>query len=422
MTQVKIKKATIFSVANPEHAIASLRLTAPLSEAQIDLDWRMPHEEFDENSLTDSDVVVIQRDYPRFVDQYFQIHSHAHQIKIPVIFEIDDLLWELPEEHPDRSTHHYTDALLPMMFAAWAADGISVASPGIKDYLAGLNPNIFVLPNFLNSRIWSLDQPRTTSDRSTTIGYMGGDSHKPDLEMVEPAILKILDRFQDRVKFKIWGFQPSPRLLRHPQVEWESLEPGNYAEFADYFTQQEFDIYIAPLKDSLFNRCKSSIKLLEYTSLGITGVSSRLNPYREVINHGVTGFLADSLEQWEDHLTALIENPEKRQKMALEAQNSVRNDWLLEDHHYLWQKGYENIADTYSQRQDVPGVLKLMRSIVSQQREKEHQLLKVLDDKDAQINQLNGSISRQAGRALKKIFNRLLSDPRKDVVQESHDD
>ena len=382
----------------------------------------MPHERFDEHALMDSDIVVIQRDFPRFIDQYWQVHSAAFRLQIPVIFEIDDLLWELPGEHPDRRTHHYMEALLPMMFAAWAADGITAASTGIKDYLAWLNPKVMVLPNYLDSRIWTLNQPHTTSDSTTTIGYVGGDSHKPDLEMIESAILKVLDRFNDRVKFKVWGFQPSPRLLERPLVDWEPLEPGNYAEFANYLSQQEMDIYIAPLKESRFNRCKSSIKILEYTSMGITGVSSRLDPYSDVIHHGETGFLADTLEQWESHLAALIENPGERLRMAGEAQKSLRNDLLLKDHHSLWQKGYESVVENYSQRKEVPGILQLMQTIVSQQKEKENLLLKDLADKQSQITQLEEGLSHKAGRALKRIFDTMVSDPEQEAVQERNDD
>lgn len=422
MPHPKISKITVFSIANPEHAIASLRLITPLSEAGIEINWRMPHQEYYEDLLSDSDLVIIQRDFPRFVNQYIQIHSDAHRLKIPVIFELDDLLWELPEEHPDRNTHHYTDALLPMMFAAWASDGISVASSGIRDYLSWLNPNIFVLPNYLNSRIWSFKQPELTSDDSTIIGYIGGDSHKPDLEMVEPVILNILERFQGRVKFNIWGLQPTPGLLEHPLVDWNSLTPGNYAKFAEYFSEQDFDIYISPLRDSQFNRCKSSIKILEYSSLGIAGVSSGLDPYRNVINSGVSGLIAETIEQWEAHLVTLIDNPNQRLQMALEAQESVRNDWLLKDNYYLWQQVYESVVGSYSQRQEVPKILQLMKTIISQTAGHNKQLFMMLDDRQVQLSQLQGSKTWQVSQTLKAIFKQFFPGQKNEAAQEVLDE
>jgi glycosyltransferase involved in cell wall biosynthesis len=422
MAHQLIRKVTVFSIVNPEHAIASLRLMAPLLEAGIEIDWRMPHQEYDVNLLYGSDLVIIQRDFPRFVDQYIKIHSDAYRLNIPVIFEIDDLLWELPEEHPDRATNYYTDALLPMMFAAWASDGITVTSPGIEDYLSWLNPNIHLLPNYLNHKLWDFKKPELTKGNTISIGYMGGDSHLPDLQMIETPILNILERFQGRVKFITWGLQPTPALNDHPLVEWKSLTPGDYASFAIYFNQQDFDIYISPLRNSLFNRCKSSIKNLEYTTLGIPGVSSDLEPYRNVINPGVTGFLAETIEQWEAHLTTLINQPETRLQIAKQAQISVRNDWLISDNFYQWRQVYESVLGSYSQRQDVPHILQLMNTIISQTMVHKKQLKMKLDDQQAQLSQIKESRSWQASQMLKSIYKRIFSSKQNGSTQEILDE
>jgi glycosyltransferase involved in cell wall biosynthesis len=41
----------------------------------------------------------------------------------------------------------------------------------------------------------------------------------------------------------------------------------------------EFDVAIAPLADTAFNRLKSDIKLLEYTAMGLPAVVSAIGPY-----------------------------------------------------------------------------------------------------------------------------------------------
>jgi glycosyltransferase involved in cell wall biosynthesis len=402
-----IREVTVFSIANPEHAIASLRLAGPLTAAGIKINWRMPHQDYDANLLAGSDVVIIQRDFPRFVDRYVQIHSDAYSRNIPVIFEIDDLLWGLPEDHPDRETRHYTDALLPMFFAAWAADGITVASEGIQRYLSWLNPEIFVLPNYLDSELWSLKAPEPSQGDSLMIGYMGGDSHQPDLEMVEKPLLRLLERFQGQVKFKTWGLKPSPALLAHPSVEWVELSPGDYSGFARYFGQQKFDIYISPLKDSQFNRCKSSIKILEYTSLGITGVSSDIPPYRKVVEPGATGLLADTNENWEKQLESLVINPALRLELAQRAQESVIKDWLMKDHADQWMQVYCNLATSYEQRQDVPKILQMMNNIMTQSLEHQASLVRKLKDQEVIIAHYQKGVRWQAIQALKTIYRRL---------------
>lgn len=408
MSGPEIKRATVFSIANPEHAIASLRLVAPLSEAGIEIVWCMPGQKYNPDLLSGSDLVIIQRDFPRFIDQYSQVHLDAHRLRIPVIFEIDDLLWELPEEHPDRASHFYTDALMPMMFAAWAADGITVPSPGIKHYLSCLNPNIFVLPNYLDPKIWSLRNPTSVVGNTISIGYMGGESHLPDLEMIEEVILDILDYYQGRVKFISWGVQPPPALNEHPLVEWKLLTPGDYAEFATYFNQQQFEIYITPLKDSLFNRCKSSIKVLEYTALGIPGVSSDLEPYANVITPSVTGLLAQTTEQWKQHLNTLIDQPDLRLQIARQAQAAVHSDWLISDHYQQWPQAYKSIVDSYTPSEDVPQKLRLMDSISVQASDQLQQFHTKLIIQQAEIDNLKEGQGLKAARALKSIFNQII--------------
>jgi hypothetical protein len=241
--------------------------------------------------------------------------------------------------------------------------------------------------------------------------------------MIEDVILDILDYYQGRVKFISWGVQPPPVLNVHPLVEWKSLTPGDYAEFAAYFNQQQFDIYITPLKDSLFNRSKSSIKVLEYTALGIPGVSSDVEPYANVITQGVTGFLAKTSEQWKQHLNTLIEQPDLRLQFASQAQESIRSDWLLSDHYDQWMQAYGKILDSYTPREDVPQKLQLMDSISSQTSDQLQKLHTKLNVQQAELDNLKEGRAWKAARGLKSIFNqinpRATGQPDQEIIDES---
>ena len=60
MSGKEIKRATVFSIANPEHAIASLRLVGPLSEAGTEIVWWMPGQNYDPDLLSGSDQQINQ--------------------------------------------------------------------------------------------------------------------------------------------------------------------------------------------------------------------------------------------------------------------------------------------------------------------------------------------------------------------------
>lgn len=320
-----------------EHALNVLRISGPLNLADINL--IRGHD--DPERVLLGDAVLIQRDFPRFLDQFEKIINIAREKGKPVIYEIDDLLFELPEDHPYRRLHYFTPALLPMLRAVIEADVVTTTTPLLQSCLLPFNPNTWILPNYLDDRLWTNHSLQTKRAQSPIIvGYMGSDSHLTDLETITPVFLNLLERYGDRIIIKFWGGPPPSAILNCHNVEWVPLELTNYSEFVEYFSQQEIDLFIAPLADLLFNRCKSAIKFLEYSSLGVPGVYSRLAPYEAVVDHGTNGFLAYSLEDWENHLVQLIESPSLRHEMGEKAKETVQEKWLLSKHAYKWGEVY----------------------------------------------------------------------------------
>jgi hypothetical protein len=228
-----------------------------------------------------------------------------------------------------------------MLQAVLEADLVTTATGRLRDYLLPLNSNIRVLPNYLNDEIW--DQNPAGGQRNripVVIGFMGSDSHLPDLGQLVPAFRKLLERFGNDVKLKFWGGAPPSEIQADPQVEWVPLAEASYTEFARYFSCQESDIFIAPLADSHFNECKSPIKFLEYSWLGVPGVYSDTTPYQEVVEHGKNGFLASTLEEWEQCLATLVGDDSLRRKMGREARKTVEQGWLLSRHVREWKDAY----------------------------------------------------------------------------------
>jgi len=348
-----LKTISIYTTATREHAIGILRLQAPLEANGLQIHWHRPFEAFSNDQVAQSDLIVIQRDFPRYVPSYVQVLEQAVLHHKPVIYELDDLLWELPPDHPDRNAHFYTDALWPMLFAALEADAVTVATPQLQEALQSVNPHTWLLRNYFNDRLWDLRLPKLRDASPLYIGYMGGASHLTDVRLILPVLQAILDEHKGAVRLKFWGLQPPEEIASHPWVEWQPLNTENYIQFADYFLQQSFDIFIAPLQPTLFNQCKSAIKYFECTALGAPGVCSRLGPYEQVIEHGKTGFLAGTLGDWKIHLNTLIENPSLRLQLAIQAQESIRQNWMLSSHAHEWLEAYHRIIADYAPRKDL---------------------------------------------------------------------
>ncbi|RLT40978.1 MAG: glycosyltransferase, partial [Chloroflexi bacterium] len=293
------------------------------------------------------DAVVIQRDWPVNTSTYRQVMQQARQYNKPVIYDLDDLLLDLPITHANYNRYR---ACRPHIALALAeADLVTCSTATLASTVSAFVPNARVLPNYLPDDLWRpiLDQPlpEPTPSQPLCIGYCGGHSHGPDIEMIQPVLLDLLNEFAGQIQLCFWGLRPPPQLLDREDVRWEAVEIGEYVDFVKYFGTQRCDIFLAPLLDSLFNRCKSGLKFLEYSALGIPGIYSRLEPYQELVIHGENGYLATDLSEWDKFLRRLIADPGLRQRMGKAAKESVANHWLLGTHAARWQEKYTDAID-----------------------------------------------------------------------------
>jgi glycosyltransferase involved in cell wall biosynthesis len=346
-------KSLVAYTADPwESALPWLRYRGPAQAAGLTVIPGNQGPQVDPEKIAQADAVIIQRDFPRFVEPCAQVLVNARRQNKPVIYEIDDLLPALPEGHiswPDLSW-----VLHPILWTVAEADCVAASTLGLRAALLPLNQNIQVLPNYLDDHLWSFPKPaKKEAEAPLVIGYMGGQTHAADLEMILPVLRRILDEFSGRVTLRLWGASPPAGLGENPAVEWHPLEILDYTKFVRYFSTQTCDIAIAPLVDHPFNRAKSAIKFLEYSARRMPGVYSRLDPYQGVVVNGENGFLAYTGEEWFEALSRLISDPALRLQVAANAQQTVRRDWLLSQHAHQWRDIYSSTAETVQGDPDV---------------------------------------------------------------------
>ncbi|WP_228518301.1 MULTISPECIES: glycosyltransferase [unclassified Gluconobacter] len=204
-----------------------------------------------------------------------------------------------------------------------------------------LRPVVHLLPNVYD--MLSLRRARmalrmrgepgrvNAGDGLVRIGYATGSrTHQQDFGPICPTIAEVLRQrpearlvlFREPVTHRpILLMEEFPSLIPvQDQIEWRDMVP--LEELQDEFAR--FDISIAPLvTGNVFCEAKSEIKFFEAALSGAATVASPTGPFQRVIRHGETGFLADSPTDWYDALIALIDNPERRVRMARDAYHSV---------------------------------------------------------------------------------------------------
>lgn len=293
--------------------------------------------------FSNADAVVIQRDFPRHEQLYHSVMQWARQNRKKVFYEIDDLLYGLPEEHPEKAYFRGCEDLIKQAIAS--ADAVVATTHPLMEKNRELNPNSWLLPNYLDDNIWPLARPDGQKANSRIVlGYMAGisQSHIPDLDKIMDLLLRLLEEYPDKLCLNFWGGVGDDRK-QDPAIVYHKVRFTNYKEFAAYFSTQKVDVFVAPLVENVFNSCKSAIKFLEYSSLGVPGVYSAIKPYQHVINQGQNGFLASGLQEWEEYIRLLIRDDSLRQSMGDAALASVKSQHLMSRHAVEWKALYSHL-------------------------------------------------------------------------------
>jgi glycosyltransferase involved in cell wall biosynthesis len=133
-------------------------------------------------------------------------------------------------------------------------------------------------------------------------------------------------------------------------ADWRRMikRPNNFRytgwteETTEYYKTIDFDIGLAPLEPSLFVRCKSHIKALEYAALGIPCIASDVEPYRQFVIHGVTGYLCKRAHDWVYYLRDLISDDAMRLEMGAQARKWA-SQWTIQEHWVDWEQAYKSV-------------------------------------------------------------------------------
>ena len=338
-------RAALYTADPWDSALVEIRVRRPAQFAGVEILKGFSDGTIDHTLVEQADFVIIQRDFPRFPGT-IELIKAAKNLNKPLVYETDDWLFDVPEWNVQHDAYqHYLNGIL---WAVIQADRVVTCNTLLADKLAFFNPNVYLFDNYLVDELWPLRQPLPAEDGPLTIGFMGSQTHQEDVRWIAPVLKDVLEWYAGKVKLVFWGCKPTEDLLGRPDVHWHDLQFQSYKEFAGYFSQQACDIFIAPLTANEFNRAKSPLKYFEYTSLGIPGVYSQIDPYERVIKDGENGLLAATLPDWLEKLEMLIQSPGLRTRLAGEAQLRLKRDWLLSDHTQAW-------LDAVSGTSEAPG-------------------------------------------------------------------
>jgi glycosyltransferase involved in cell wall biosynthesis len=344
------------------------RLTLPLAELA-----RQGHDVMISERMPDcvrfgaeADVVVASRTCnPGPSGEFQRLASEARML---CVYETDDDLFTVT---PDNTAHHYFAGDMHKQLVWTGVNECRVGEVAIdrqrhiRDNLAAAHlittstehlaatlrqatdAPVVVLPNRVPR--WLTEQPapweREPRDR-IVVGHTGGSSHIRDFGECAKPLRSWLQRHGGNTEFHAIGYDSTSRVAsirgRTRHTRWTpSVEA--------YLRTIDFDIGLAPLRDTTFARSKSPLKLLEYGALGMPAVASPTGPY---VAASPGALLCDRPGAWRSALDELVD-PDRRHDLGQAGRQWARDN-LVENHAHRWLDAYQAALYRRAEARTVP--------------------------------------------------------------------
>ena len=290
-----------------------------------------------------ADVLVLQ-----FVNDWdlLSICDYRRSRGKITIFEANDYFFDLQPWNPiaanwsDRETQELYKRLLSH------ADGVQTST----EFLAGkwLDMGARKVAVFKNHLVQVPDLS-TFPPRPFTIGWAGSPGHFADLLHIAPTLQNWLAKHPE-TRLAIMTNELAKSFFHLPQDRFLFRNFGSLDQYLDFL--KTLDVGLAPLLPTDYNRGRSDVKFLEYSSQGVPGIYQDLDPYKRIVQDGIHGMLFHSAEDLANKLDLLYADANLRNCIRRQAHSLVKSNRLLENNiqeRLAWYQSFETTSATVNQ-------------------------------------------------------------------------
>lgn len=262
----------------------------------------------------------------RFIDVLeTPLYKLARAHNIPVIFHIDDNLLKVGKQLGEAKFNFYNSAprKAALRNAINQSDLLYVSTQilGKEIVKEGVEVPLYMGQIYCTVKPDDISPYRPAA--TPVIGYMGTGGHAADLEMISPAIDRLMDDFPE-LRFETFGtISSSVDFSRYGDRYATHKRTATYEEFLKKLSQLGWWAGLAPLEDYPFNLCKADTKWVEYSLSGIPVIASRLPVYSRACSGG-SGLMAQTTDEWYNAMRSLLEKTDVSNGLVHKAQDKLR--------------------------------------------------------------------------------------------------
>jgi glycosyltransferase involved in cell wall biosynthesis len=339
----------------------------------------------DMNFWKEYQIVSFHRSIGSDFDKANRLIKMLNSLGVITVCDIDDY-WMPGKEHPIHDIIRFNKINEKIVENLRVSKYVTTTTSLFADEIKKTNPNVFVLPNAINPKEGQFNEPTLESDK-LRIGWLGGSSHLHDIQLLDQSFNKLLP-IKDKIQYVLCGFDTrgtvteinsktgehnKRNILPHETVwaKYESIFTQNHLiiseEYKKYlldYTQDEyvnandesylrvwtkpvnsyarnyskFDVSLAPIKNHMFNRMKSQLKVIEAGFYKKALIATNLGPYTIDLKHCLNN------GSFVDGNAMLVDENRNHSDWAKYIEKLVKNPNLVKD---MGERLYETVKDTY---------------------------------------------------------------------------
>jgi len=367
-----------------------------ITAGTIDFTWD------DDKYLSKYDIVHFHRTLPKvnngalhqvYLEEVFPIFDKLKSLGIITVMDLDDY-WAPSKEHPAYDIIQRENLPFKITENIKKSDYIITTTPIFAEEISKFNSNVVVLPNAIDPSEKQFNPEPEETNKKVRFGWLGGSSHLHDLKLMDKNITRFLKENKDDVQFVLCGFdtrgnitefnrdtgEQKTRRINPEESVWSTYElmfTDNYKILTDdviknlkkydreldkdsnvrnniyrrvwtkpittYASNYNlFDVSMAPLKEHMFNKCKSQLKVIEAGFHKKALIAQDYGPYQidlidavgygGEINPNGNALLIDpskNHKEWYRAMKRLYDNPELREMIANNLYNTVKDTYHI---------------------------------------------------------------------------------------------
>ena len=236
----------------------------------------------------------------------------AKILKKKIIYDFDDAIWLSNTSLQNSLAKGLKFHGKVRHICRWAWK-VSCGNLFLADFARQYNPNVCIMPTTIDTS-YHLPAKKNTKNTQISIGWTGTHSTTKYLSTMVPLFQKLQEKFSINII-----------IISNQKPDWdfEAYEFIKWQKEKEIEQLNKIDIGIMPLEDTSWEKGKCGFKALQYMALGIPAVVSNVGVNKAIINHGVDGYLCDSLSEWEQHLSELISDVSLRKSIGDQGRQKV---------------------------------------------------------------------------------------------------